>query len=97
MTPAQRLASVPVARLATADATGVPHLVPFVFAVSGDDTLTGESYILDWNIKRRRDVAGEGIEILDKRPKRRPAWVHDYAPNIRCMVLAAPASITTPL
>ncbi|MET0422284.1 MAG: TIGR03668 family PPOX class F420-dependent oxidoreductase [Actinoplanes sp.] len=36
MTPAERFASARVARLATADADGVPHLVPFVFAVAGD-------------------------------------------------------------
>ena len=32
----RRFAAVRVARLATADAAGVPHLVPFVFAVDGD-------------------------------------------------------------
>ncbi|MER5896958.1 TIGR03668 family PPOX class F420-dependent oxidoreductase [Streptomyces sp. NPDC001876] len=31
-----RFASSPVARLATADAAGVPHVVPVTFAVSGD-------------------------------------------------------------
>jgi PPOX class probable F420-dependent enzyme len=36
VTPAQRFASVPVARLATVDREGVPHLVPVVFAVVGD-------------------------------------------------------------
>jgi PPOX class probable F420-dependent enzyme len=35
-TPAERFASVPVARLATVDREGVPHLVPMVFAVVGD-------------------------------------------------------------
>jgi PPOX class probable F420-dependent enzyme len=35
-TPAERFASVPVARLATVDRDGVPHLVPMVFAVVGD-------------------------------------------------------------
>ena len=32
----QRFAAARVARLATADATGVPHVVPFVFALDGD-------------------------------------------------------------
>ena len=32
----RRLASARVARLATADAEGRPHIVPFVFAVDGD-------------------------------------------------------------
>jgi PPOX class probable F420-dependent enzyme len=36
VTPAELFASVPVARLATVDATGAPHLVPIVFAVTGD-------------------------------------------------------------
>jgi PPOX class probable F420-dependent enzyme len=36
MTPAELFASVPVARLATADGAGTPHLVPIVFAVRGD-------------------------------------------------------------
>jgi len=37
MSPARdRFASVPVARLATVDAAGQPHLVPMVFALDGD-------------------------------------------------------------
>ena len=32
----RRFAAAPVARLATADASGVPHIVPIVFAVAGD-------------------------------------------------------------
>jgi PPOX class probable F420-dependent enzyme len=36
MTPAERFASARVARLATVGADGVPHLVPIVFAVTGD-------------------------------------------------------------
>jgi PPOX class probable F420-dependent enzyme len=36
VTPVARFASSPVARLATASASGTPHLVPIVFAVSGD-------------------------------------------------------------
>jgi PPOX class probable F420-dependent enzyme len=43
MTPEEarrRFAAARVARLATADADGVPHLVPVVFAVDGDTILT---------------------------------------------------------
>jgi PPOX class probable F420-dependent enzyme len=36
----RRFAAARVARLATADADGVPHLVPVVFAVDGDTILT---------------------------------------------------------
>ena len=36
MTPAQRFATARVARLATVDDTGAPHLVPVVFALAGD-------------------------------------------------------------
>ncbi len=36
MTPAQRFAAARVARLATVDDTGAPHLVPIVFALAGD-------------------------------------------------------------
>jgi PPOX class probable F420-dependent enzyme len=39
-TSRQRFAAAPVARLATAGATGVPHLVPVVFAVDGDTIYT---------------------------------------------------------
>jgi PPOX class probable F420-dependent enzyme len=35
-----RFASSPVAQLATADASGVPHLVPIVFAVNNDVVYT---------------------------------------------------------
>lgn len=43
MTPEEartRFASARVARLATADADGVPHLVPITFAIDGDEILT---------------------------------------------------------
>lgn len=43
MTPGEarrRFAAARVARLATADAAGVPHLVPVVFAVDGDTIVT---------------------------------------------------------
>ncbi|GIE99666.1 TIGR03668 family PPOX class F420-dependent oxidoreductase [Paractinoplanes rishiriensis] len=36
MTPAERFATARVARLATVDRAGRPHLVPIVFAVAGD-------------------------------------------------------------
>ena len=36
MTPAERFAAARVARLATVDPGGAPHLVPIVFAVAGD-------------------------------------------------------------
>ena len=36
MTPADRFASAPVARLATVGPDGAPHLVPIVFALVGD-------------------------------------------------------------
>jgi PPOX class probable F420-dependent enzyme len=36
----RRFAAARVARLATADAAGVPHLVPVVFALDGDTVLT---------------------------------------------------------
>jgi PPOX class probable F420-dependent enzyme len=36
VTPAQRFAAARVARLATVDGSGAPHLVPIVFALAGD-------------------------------------------------------------
>jgi PPOX class probable F420-dependent enzyme len=36
VTPAELFGTVPVARLATVDETGAPHLVPIVFAVAGE-------------------------------------------------------------
>lgn len=36
MTPAERFALAPVAHLATVTDSGAPHLVPIVFAVTGD-------------------------------------------------------------
>jgi PPOX class probable F420-dependent enzyme len=55
MTPAERLDSMPVARLATADAAGVPHLVPFVFAVASDPVAGDTIYsAVDHKPKRTR-------------------------------------------
>jgi len=45
-----RFGSVPVARLATADATGRPHVVPVTFAVEGDRVLVA----VDGKPKRTR-------------------------------------------
>jgi len=39
MTPRQRLAAARVARLATVDRSGRPHLVPITFAVEGEDRI----------------------------------------------------------
>lgn len=46
------LASARVARLATADAEGRPHLVPITFAVDGDDIVTA----VDHKPKRTSDL-----------------------------------------
>jgi PPOX class probable F420-dependent enzyme len=48
----ERLASVPVVRLATADATGRPHLVVTTFAVDGDRVYTA----VDAKPKSTRDL-----------------------------------------
>jgi PPOX class probable F420-dependent enzyme len=45
-----RFASVRVARLATADARGVPHIVPVTFALDGDELFTA----VDHKPKRTR-------------------------------------------
>jgi len=46
------LAEARVARLATADAVGVPHVVPFVFVVAGDTIY----WAVDEKPKRTRDL-----------------------------------------
>ncbi|MCY1138946.1 TIGR03668 family PPOX class F420-dependent oxidoreductase [Actinoplanes sp. Pm04-4] len=51
MTPAQRLASVPVARLATVGPDGAPHVVPMVFALVGEDEIVSA---VDHKPKRTR-------------------------------------------
>ena len=55
MTPSEAselFASARVARLATADATGQPHLVPLVFVLSGDDVFSA----VDAKPKRTRSL-----------------------------------------
>lgn len=52
MTPAERFASVRVARLATVTPEGAPHLVPIVFAVVGDVIHTA----VDGKPKRHRNL-----------------------------------------
>ena len=51
MTPAQRFACVPVARLATVGPDGAPHLVPIVFAPVGADVIVSA---VDGKPKRSR-------------------------------------------
>jgi PPOX class probable F420-dependent enzyme len=48
----ERFASARVARLATADADGVPHIVPLVFAVEGDTVFSA----VDAKPKRTSDL-----------------------------------------
>ncbi len=52
MTPAERFASVRVARLATVTPDGAPHLVPIVFALAGDVIHTA----VDGKPKRHRNL-----------------------------------------
>ncbi|MET9415941.1 TIGR03668 family PPOX class F420-dependent oxidoreductase [Streptomyces klenkii] len=47
-----RFTAAPVARLATADAAGVPHLVPVTFAVAGDTLY----FAVDHKPKRTQDL-----------------------------------------
>ncbi|WP_424889549.1 TIGR03668 family PPOX class F420-dependent oxidoreductase [Streptomyces sp. XH2] len=47
-----RFTAAPVARLATADVSGVPHLVPVTFAVTGDTVY----FAVDHKPKRTRDL-----------------------------------------
>jgi PPOX class probable F420-dependent enzyme len=66
----ERLASAPVARLATADASGVPHLVVTVFAVDGDRIYTA----VDAKPKRSRDLK----RLRNIRENRRVAVLADH-------------------
>jgi PPOX class probable F420-dependent enzyme len=52
----RRFASRPVARLATADAQGRPHLVPVVFVVAGD-TVSGDTVYNAVDAKPKRSTA----------------------------------------
>lgn len=52
MTPAQRFVTARVARLATVTPDGAPHLVPIVFALTGDTIITA----VDGKPKRRRQL-----------------------------------------
>jgi PPOX class probable F420-dependent enzyme len=61
---ARRLfAAARVARLATADAAGRPHLVPIVFAVAGDDVLSAV------DAKPKRTTALRRLENVRQNPR----------------------------
>jgi PPOX class probable F420-dependent enzyme len=53
-----RLAEARVARLATADASGVPHLVPVTFALSGDALVIAVDHKpkRTWDLRRLRNI-----------------------------------------
>ena len=59
----QRFADSRVAHLATADAGGVPHLVPITFAVAGD------SIVSAIDAKPKRDVALRRIANITVNPR----------------------------
>lgn len=60
----RRLAAAPVGRLATADAGGVPHVVPAVFALGADDRI----YIaVDAKPKRSTDL--KRLRNIDANPR----------------------------
>jgi PPOX class probable F420-dependent enzyme len=54
-----RMAAAPVARLATADGSGRPHLVPVTFALVGDRLVTGidQKPKSTTNLRRLRNIA----------------------------------------
>jgi PPOX class probable F420-dependent enzyme len=54
----ERFAASPVARLATADAHGVPHAVPFTFAVLDDAVYFAVDHKpkSTWNLRRLRNI-----------------------------------------
>jgi PPOX class probable F420-dependent enzyme len=56
----RRFASARVARLATADADGAPHIVPFVFAVDGDTVYSAVDHKPKRgpNLRRLANIAG---------------------------------------
>ncbi|WP_433889348.1 TIGR03668 family PPOX class F420-dependent oxidoreductase [Streptomyces sp. CA-111067] len=55
----QRFAGSPIARLATADAAGVPHIVPVTFAVDGDTIYFAIDHKpkRSTNLRRLRNIA----------------------------------------
>ena len=59
----RRFAAARVARLATADAAGVPHLVPFVFAVDGDRVYSAV------DAKPKRTTALRRLENVRQNPR----------------------------
>jgi PPOX class probable F420-dependent enzyme len=59
----ERFAAARVARLATADATGRPHLVPVVFAVEGDTVYT----VVD--AKPKRTTALRRLDNVAENPR----------------------------
>ncbi|GIF09015.1 TIGR03668 family PPOX class F420-dependent oxidoreductase [Actinoplanes siamensis] len=61
MTPAQRFATVRVARLATVSPSGAPHLVPIVFALVGDEihTAVDSKPKRHGNLRRLANIAHE--------------------------------------
>jgi len=63
----RRFAAAPVARLATADAAGIPHLVPIVFAVSGHSIYSAvdEKPKTTTSLRRLRNVrANPAVALL---------------------------------
>jgi len=56
-------ASAPVARLATADAEGHPHLVPITFAVGGDEIVTAVDH------KPKRTTRLRRLDNIEANPR----------------------------
>ena len=86
MTPEEareRFASARVARLATADAEGVPHIVPLVFALDGETIYSAVDAKpkRTTDLKRLRNVTAKTV---DKEPKWRKTGrelTTGYRPN----------------
>ncbi len=57
-TARQRLATVPVARMASVDAAGLPHIVPVTFAVAGDQIFSAVDHKpkSTRNLRRLRNI-----------------------------------------